>query len=192
MYLYRLYETFLNLPPGIQTVLLLLLFMYVLHLADLYVFKQRLKDSYGLQPRKANNLLSPILAHTLHRDWKHLFGNSIPLAILGTIIALTNLSAFWVATGSIILIASLGTWILGSKGRHLGASGLVTGYFGYVVFDGFFNHETQSALVGIIIGFFYFGLFGLVFRRHKGSSNVMHVFGFCGGLLAAWIKPFLL
>ncbi|MCC6604418.1 MAG: rhomboid family intramembrane serine protease [Anaerolineae bacterium] len=192
MYLYRIYETFLNLPTGLQTVLLFLLFMYILHLADLFVFKQRLKRDYGLQPRQSNHLLSPILAHTLHRDWAHLLGNSIPLAILGSIIALTNLSVFWIVTSSVMAIASLGTWILGSNGRHLGASGLVTGYFGYVVFDGFINQESQSALIGIVVGFFYFSLFSVVFRRRKGSSNVMHLFGFCGGLLAAWLKPFLL
>ncbi len=192
MFLYRLYETFLNLPAGLQTVLIMLLFMYILHLADRYMFKKKLKASYGLQPRQANNLLSPVLAHTLHKDRKHLFGNSVPFAILGSIIALSSLPAFWIATGSIVTIGSLGTWLIGSKSRHLGASGLVTGYFGYLVFDGFINQETQSALIGIIVGFFYFGIFRLVLRRHKGYSNAMHFFGFWGGLIAAWAKPFLL
>ncbi|GJM41057.1 MAG: rhomboid family intramembrane serine protease [Ardenticatenaceae bacterium] len=192
MYLYRFYETFQNLPTGLQAVLLKWLFMCLLHLADRYLFKQKLKEFYGLQPRQGNNLLSPILAHTLHRDWKHLFGNSVPFAILGSIIALTSLPAFWIATGSIVIIGSLGTWLIGSKGRHLGASGLVTGYFGYVVFNGFINQETQSALIGIIVGLFYFSIFRLVLRRYKGISNVMHFFGFVGGLVGAWIKPFLL
>ena len=192
MYLYRLYETFLNLPAGLQVVLLFLLFMYVLHLLDGFLLKKRLTNTYGLKPRQGNNLLSPVLAHTLHGSWKHLFSNSLPFAILGSIIALTNLRAFWIATAAIVVIGSLGTWLLGAGGRHLGASGLVTGYFGYVVSEGFFNQNIQSALIGIVVGVFYFGIFRMDFGRFKGVSNVMHLFGFLGGLLGAWMMPFLL
>ncbi len=192
MYLYRLYETFLNLPAGLQIVLLFLLVMYVLHLLDGFLLKKRLTNAYSLKPRQGNNLLSPVLAHTLHGSWKHLFSNSLPFAILGSIIALTNLRAFWIATAAIVVIGSLGTWLLGAGGKHLGASGLVTGYFGYVVSEGFFNQNVQSALIGIVVGVFYFGIFRLVFGRFKGISNVMHFFGFCGGVLGAWMMPFLL
>lgn len=194
MYLYRLYETFLNLPVGLQSVLLALLFMYLLHLSDNYLFKKRLADSYSIKPRQGNRLLSPILAHTLHADWNHLFGNSLPFLILGSIIALANIKHFWLATGSIMLIGSMGTWFLGSdKNRgHLGASGLITGYFGYTISQGFFSKNAQSAVVGIVVGILYYGIFRLVFRRFPGASNVMHFFGFCGGLLAAYIMPWLI
>ena len=191
MFLYRLYETFLNLPIGLQVVLLFLLFMYILHLVDSSVFKNGLANSYGLKPRQGNKLLSPVLAHTLHSNWKHLFGNSIAFTILGSIIALTNVQSFWVATISIMIVGSLGTWLIGSNGSHRGASGLVTGYFGYVVFEGFLNQNPPSALLGIVVGIFYFGLFRSVFGRFKGVSNVMHFFGFLGGVLGAWIAPFL-
>lgn len=192
MIFYRLYETFLNLPVGLQVVLLSLLFMYLLQLADGSLFHKRLAKSYSLKPRQGNRLLSPVLAHTLHGDWKHLFGNSLPFTILGSIIALSSVQLFWIATVSVIVIGSLGTWLLGSKGSHLGASGLVTGYFGYVVSRGFFNKDVQSILVGIIVGLLYFGLFRMVFGRFKGISNVMHFFGFCGGLIGAWLTPWLL
>ena len=192
MFFYRLYETFINLPFGLRVVVLSLLFMYILHLVDSLMFKKNLANSYGLKPRQGNKLLSPVLAHTLHSNWKHLFGNSIPFTILGSIIALTNVQFFWIATISIMTIGSLGTWLLGAHGSHRGASGLVTGYFGYVVFEGFLNQNPSSALLGIIVGVFYFGLFRSVFGRFKGVSNVMHFFGFVGGLLGAWIAPFLI
>ncbi len=192
MYLYRLYETFLNLPVGLQSVLLALLFMYLLHLSDNYLFKRRLAASYSLKPRQGNNLLSPLLAHTLHGDWKHLFSNSFPFLILGSIIALPDVQIFWVVNAVIMIIGSLGTWLLGSKGVHLGASGLVTGYFGYIVFRGFINQDVQAAMIGLLIGLFYFGIFHMVFRRFPGASNVMHFFGFCGGILAAYVTPWLI
>jgi membrane associated rhomboid family serine protease len=192
MYLYRLYETFLNLPVGLQSVLLALLFMYLLHLSDNYLFKRRLAASFSLKPRQGNNLLSPLLAHTLHGDWKHLFSNSFPFLILGSIIALPDVQIFWVVNAVIMIIGSLGTWLLGSKGVHLGASGLVTGYFGYIVSRGFINQDVQAAMIGLLIGLFYFGIFHMVFRRFPGVSNVMHFFGFCGGLLAAYVTPWLI
>lgn len=193
MYLYRLFEAFLNLPGGLKTVLLALLFMYALHLSDSLLLRKRLADSYSIKPRQGNRLLSPLLAHTLHGDWNHLLGNSFPFIILGSIIALTNMQIFWLATGSIMVVGSIGTWLLGTTiGRgHLGASGLVTGYFGYVISQGFFGRNVQSSLVGIIVSVLYFGIFRLVFGRHKGASNVMHFFGFLGGVLGAWLTPWL-
>jgi membrane associated rhomboid family serine protease len=194
MPLYRLYETFLMLPDGLKAVLLVLLVMYVLQLSDGYVFRRRLADTYSIKPRQGNRLLAPLLAHTLHGNWKHLFGNSVPFVVLGSIIALTNLQKFWLATASIMVVGSMGTWLLGSsEGRgHLGASGLITGYFGYVISQGFFSQDVQLALMGIIISVFYFGVFRLVFGRYKGISNVMHFFGFLGGLLGAWLTPWLI
>lgn len=189
MYLYRLYETFLNLPSGLQTVLLALLFMYLLHIADGYLFKRRLAATYSLKPRKNNNLLAPFLTHTFHGSWQHLFGNSLPFLILGSIIALPHIQLFWLVTLIIMIVGSLGTWIIGSSGAHLGASGLVTGYFGYIVSRGLINENVEETMIGLAIGLFYFGIFRAVFRRSRGVSNVMHFFGFCGGLIAAWILP---
>ncbi len=189
MYLYRLYETFLNLPVGLQSVLLALLFMYLLHLMDGFLFKRRLAASYSLKPRRGNNLLSPFLAHTLHGSWKHLFGNSLPFVILGSIIALPHAQTFWLVTAVIMIVGSLGTWFIGSTGVHLGASGLITGYFGYIIFRGPLSENVTDTMLGLLVGLFYFGIFRMVFRRTKGVSNVMHFFGFLGGLTAAWVLP---
>jgi membrane associated rhomboid family serine protease len=191
MYLSQLYETLLGLPAGLQSVLLSLLFMYLMHISDGLLFKRRLAASYSIKPRKSNRLLSPMLAHTLHNNWGHLFGNSVPFVVLGSIIALPKVQAFWLTTISVMVVGGLGTWILGSGGNHLGASGLVTGYFGYILSQGFFNQDSQSVMVGILVGVFYFGIFRMVFRRFKGVSNVMHFFGFFGGVLGAWLMPWM-
>jgi membrane associated rhomboid family serine protease len=192
MFFYRLYETFLNLPVGLQSVLLALLFMYILHVFDRYLFRKRLASSYSLKPRQSNRLLSPLLAHTLHGDWRHLSGNSIPFVVLGSLIALPNVQLFWLATLLIMLVASLGTWIIGSKGIHLGASGLITGYFGFLTSRGFFTQDVQSTMIGLLVGLFYFSIFRMVFRRIPGVSNVMHIFGFVGGFVAAYLTPWMI
>lgn len=189
MYLNRFYEMFLNLPVGLQSVLLALLFMYLLHLMDSFLFKRRLAARYTLKPRQGNNLLSPLLTHTFHSNWKHLLANSLPFVILGSIIALPHVQTFWLVTVVIMIVGSLGTWFIGSTGNHLGASGLVTGYFGYIIARGPLSENVTDTMLGLLVGLFYFGIFRMVFRRTKGVSNVMHFFGFLGGLAAAWVLP---
>lgn len=188
MYAEQIIELFLTLPVGIQTVVLSLLAMFGLHIINAYLSGNRLSQNYGLKPRQSNRLLTPILAHLLHANWRHLLSNSLPFLVLGGLIAQANMQSFWIATAAAMIVGGLGTWLMGASGAHLGASGLVTGYFGFVLGRGFFTQNSAEILIAILVGAVYFGLFRTVFGRRKGASNVMHLFGFAGGILGAWIN----
>jgi membrane associated rhomboid family serine protease len=170
----------------------IVVFMYVLRFLDGVFLGNRIAANYAIKPRGDNRLLSVVLAHYLHANRRHLFANTVPFFILAFLIAFDGLDEFAVATIIIMLIAGVGTWLFGSQGVHLGASGLITGYFGFVILRGWVTGNVPAIIIGIFIGIIYFGILGMVFARRQGASNVMHFFGFLGGLLAAWVWSQLL
>ena len=170
----------------------IVVFMYALRFLDGVFLGNRIAANYAIKPRGDNRLLSVVLAHYLHGNRQHLFANTVPFFVLAFLIAFDGLDEFVVATIVIMLIAGVGTWLFGSQGVHLGASGLITGYFAFVILRGWLTGNVPAIIVGIFIGIIYFGILELAFSRHKGLSNVMHFFGFAGGLLAAWVWSQLL
>ena len=86
-----------------------------------------------------------------------------------------------------VLASGAGTWLFGRPGIHIGASGVVFAYFGYLLFTGFFEGRIGSLLLSIAV-FLIWGptLYG-VLPIPGASSWEGHVFGLIGGMLAAWV-----
>jgi membrane associated rhomboid family serine protease len=87
----------------------------------------------------------------------------------------------------VILVAGVGVWAVARHGTHVGASGLVFGYFGYLVARSWYQRSFSAIVVAILVVFFYGGLiFGIVpsfgFVSWEG-----HLFGLLAGILAAKI-----
>jgi membrane associated rhomboid family serine protease len=145
-------------------------------------------DRYGVQPRTLVGLRGIPFAPFLHVGWQHLIGNTVPFAILGVLIALSGVVRFAKANVIIGLCSGLGMWLFGATGSvHLGASGMVFGYLGYLLSRGFFDRRFGQIVLGAIVGVVYGGLLWGVLPTNTGVSWQGHLFGFLGGVGAAWI-----
>jgi membrane associated rhomboid family serine protease len=145
-------------------------------------------DRYGVQPRTIMGLRGIPLAPFLHVGWQHLIGNTVPVAILGVLIALSGVARFVKANLIIALCSGIGIWFFGATGSvHLGASGMVFGYLGYLLSRGFFDRRFGQIVLGAIVGVVYGGLLWGVLPTNTGVSWQGHLFGFVGGVAAAWI-----
>jgi Rhomboid family len=99
-------------------------------------------DQYGVQPRTLIGLRGIVFAPFLHVGWQHLIGNTVPFAILGVLIALSGVVRFVKANVIIALCSGAGMWVFGQSGSvHLGASGMVFGYLGFLLSRGFFDRR---------------------------------------------------
>jgi membrane associated rhomboid family serine protease len=176
-----------SIPVGFQVVLALLVIMYLLHFFDFLLFKKRIAANYSIRPRAKTRILAIVLAHYLHANRQHIFANTIPYFILGSVIALSSLEEFMVASLAVMLVGSTCTFMFGSDGAHLGASGLITGFFGFILTRGFFTQNAEAVLLGFVVLAFYFGIFRIIFGHRKGVSNVLHFWGFVGGIVGAWL-----
>jgi len=143
-------------------------------------------DSNGIVPRSGGGLDGIVWAPFLHGSWGHLAGNTVPFLVLGALIALSGLARVAAVTVLVAVVGGLGVWLVApSHTVHIGASGLVFGYAGYLVARGIFSRSVLHLAVGAAVALVWGTtlLSGLV--PHDGISWQGHLFGALGGILAA-------
>jgi len=95
---------------------------------------------------------------------------------------------FLETTFSIIFLGGTGVWLIGRTSYHVGASGLIFGYFGFLVALGIFKRSISSMLISIFTIFVYGGLFIGLLPTLSHISWEGHFSGFLAGVLAAWFE----
>jgi membrane associated rhomboid family serine protease len=144
-------------------------------------------ERHGIEPHDPDALPAIAAAPFLHAGWGHLVGNTIPFLILGCTIALSGLMRVVWVTVIVAVVAGLGVWIFAPAGTvHIGASGLVFGYAGYLIFRGLFSRSVLHIAVGLVVVVLYGTTLLLSLAPRDGISWQGHLFGAIGGVLAAW------
>nr|WP_290227410.1 rhomboid family intramembrane serine protease [Trichocoleus desertorum] len=159
--------------------------IWLLEIIDLFVFRNAL-NLYGIRPRSISGLWGILFAPFLHGGLGHLMANTIPFLVLGWFVMLREISDFFIVSLITILASGLGVWLFGSANSiHIGASGVVFGYFGFLVSRGYFERSMVGIAVSLLVGTLYGSLIWGVLPIRNGISWEGHLFGFLGGLLAA-------
>ncbi|NJL46543.1 MAG: rhomboid family intramembrane serine protease [Leptolyngbyaceae cyanobacterium SM2_5_2] len=182
----------MSLPPlpdgfaqGISLLAYVLLLMWVLAILDALTGRRVLRH-LAIQPRTLEGVPGILVAPLLHQDFKHLAANSAPFVILGSVILRQGLEALGLVTGICWLFSGLGIWLLGRPGtRHLGASGVIFGYLGYVLLRGYFERSLPAIAASVLVGILYGGTLWGLLPLQQGKSWVGHGLGFLGGVTAA-------
>jgi len=177
-----------SIARGIKEHLLLLFgllgVMWGVEIVDLLPFLHL--DRYGIHPRAASGLPGIIAAPFLHADFTHLTLNSLPFIVLGGTVLLSGVRVFWGVTIFVVLVGGFGVWLFGPKlSNHIGASGLIFGYLGFLLARGVFHKSWTSILVALAILFGYGGLLWGVLPGQDGVSWQSHLFGFLAGVAVA-------
>jgi len=147
-------------------------------------------DTLGISPRTGAGLKGIVLAPFLHRDFAHLAANTVPLVVLGWFILLGGIGAFFFVLGLAAVIGGLGTWLLGGAGSvHIGASGVVFGFLGFLLVRGYFEKSSRAIVLSIVAALIYGGFVWGVLPGQEGISWQGHLFGFLGGVAAARLLP---
>lgn len=142
-------------------------------------------NAYGILPRNLIGLRGILFAPFLHGGFGHLIANTIPFLILGWFVMLQETSDFFVVSAITMLVSGLGVWLFGASGVHIGASGLIFGFLGFLLARGYFERNIPSICLSIIVGVLYGGMIWGVLPTRLGISWEGHLFGFIGGVLAA-------
>ncbi|WP_049563218.1 rhomboid family intramembrane serine protease [Nonomuraea sp. SBT364] len=144
-------------------------------------------DGFGIVGWEPSGLMGIFFAPFLHIGFGHLIANSLPLLILGFLAALRGLGKFFLASLLIIVIGGVGTWFTSPGVITVGASGLVFGYFGYILARGLFDRLVLDIVIGIGVGIAYWSILAGVLPNQPGISWQGHLFGLIGGVVAAWV-----
>jgi membrane associated rhomboid family serine protease len=144
-------------------------------------------NGHGVTPRSLSGLQGILFAPWLHASLGHIAANTGGLLVLGWLCMWPRISNFWEATAGAMLGAGLCAWLFGASGSlHIGASGLVFGYAGYLVARGYYTRKIVSILLALLVmsSFGLSMLFG-VLPLYPGLSWQSHLGGLLGGVLAA-------
>ncbi len=160
---------------------------WLLEIVDHFLFGQAL-NGLGVRPRSSDGLLGIVLAPFLHGNFAHLAANTIPFVVLGWFVMLQGVTRFWLVTVITAVVSGFGMWLLGeSRTVHIGASGLIFGYFGYLLLRGYFERSASAVLWTILVVVLYGSMILGVLPGQMGISWQAHLFGFLGGGLAAYL-----
>ncbi len=66
---------------------------------------------FGLRSWDLSGLAGIVLGPLLHADWAHLIANSVPLLVLGCLVAVEGARRFWAVTAIVAIIGGAGTWL---------------------------------------------------------------------------------
>ncbi|TQV70963.1 rhomboid family intramembrane serine protease [Aliikangiella marina] len=142
-------------------------------------------NQYGLVPRNFDRLYGVVTMHFLHSGMTHLIANTLPLLVLGFLVSATHKGL--PVTGTIAIITGCLVWAAARNGQHVGASGLVMGYFGFLVSSAFFEGSFKNILLMLLTVFLYGGLIFTLIDFRQYISFEGHIFGFISGIASAKI-----
>jgi membrane associated rhomboid family serine protease len=142
-----------------------------------------------VQPQKLAGLVGVLTAPLLHGSVEHLAANSLSILILGTLAGTVFPRATLRALPLLWLGAGLGTWLIGTGGYHLGASGVTHG-LGYLIFTLAALRRDRASIAAALIAFFFFGGMVLtVLPQEMGVSWESHLSGALAGIAAGlWFR----
>ena len=162
------------------------LFVALIWLISLLVYLTGVQLTWlGVLPRRFFGLVGVFTGPLIHSGLIHLLSNTFPLVLLsGFILFLHRAVALRVFT-FVYLVSGLITWFIGRNAYHVGASGVVYGLAGYLLFNGLLRRDRAGLAVSLAILFLYGGLFYGLFPEEERISWEGHLGGLVAGGLAA-------
>ena len=141
---------------------------------------------YGVIPRTLTGLRGILFAPFLHANMQHLIANTIPFLAMGWLVMLRDARHFLPVTLFAMLGSGLMAWLLGAPGSvHIGASGVIFGYFGFLLLGGWYARSFVSIMLSLLVAVLWGGLVLGIAPGQTGISWQSHLGGFIAGVLAA-------
>lgn len=165
-------------------VIALIWVIQVANWADGYGLDQR----FGIEPRDLFRLPDILAAPFLHVSWTHIEANSGPLFIFGFLAAFRGVTRFLGVTAVVAVTSGLAVWLFQSGNElTVGASGVIYGYFGYVVVRGLFDRRLIDVAVGLVMALSFAYILVAVVPGTPNVSWIGHLGGLAGGVLCGWL-----
>lgn len=178
--------------PGYMRVLLVRLLVLAAFIGALWVVHAvnwatgyRLNVAFGLIAREFVGLDGIVGMPVLHGSFEHLMSNTPPLLVMGGLLAATATRALVAVNAIIIAVGGALVWLFGSTAIHIGASGLVFGWLGFLILRGLVDRSPVTLGASLLVGLLYGTMIWGVLPGQPGVSWEAHLFGALAGATAA-------
>jgi membrane associated rhomboid family serine protease len=142
--------------------------------------------AYGIIPRTQAGLRGLLFAPFIHGNMAHILANTVSFLLLGWLVMLRDPRHFLPVTLYGIGGAGLAAWLFGASGSvHIGASGVIFAYLGFLMLTGWFARSAGAIVLSIVVTVLWGGLVFGVLPGAPGVSWQAHLGGFVGGVIAA-------
>lgn len=140
----------------------------------------------GIRPRKVLGIPGILFAPFLHANFNHLFFNSIPLVILANFILIQGIPFFFHISALLIVSSGLLIWCFAPPGVYIGASAVITGYWGYLLAHAYYQSSTTTLILALVCIYYFMGIFYSIFPGKRHIAWQGHLFGLLSGLGIAY------
>lgn len=162
-------------------------FLWLVEIVDALLLRGAL-DGFGIQPRTLTSLPAVMVAPLLHAGFGHLLANTIPFIVLGWLVMWRRTSDLFMVALASAIGAGIGVWLFGGANTiHLGISGVIFGLLGYLLGRGYYERSAYAIALALAALFLYGGMLWGVLPLQQGVSWQGHLFGFVGGVVAAYV-----
>lgn len=143
--------------------------------------------AWGLEPRTFNGLLGIFSMPFIHGSIEHVAGNSFGLLVLGGLLCMTAPEKMWRLTFFIVLVGGFGVWLFGRPLVHVGASGVIFGWIGFLLLRGAIERQVIPIVGSLVVGWFSADQVLGVFSSDASVSWEGHLFSLLAGAAAVFV-----
>ncbi|MDH3629667.1 MAG: rhomboid family intramembrane serine protease [Gammaproteobacteria bacterium] len=161
--------------------LLLWVFHFVGYISE-YDFSQ-----FGIYPRRVVGLVGVLGAPFIHASVSHLFANTPPIIVIGTMLLYGYPQASKVFLPVVYLGSGVAVWLFAREAYHIGASGLAFGMLFFVFTIGVLRWERRTIAISLLVFFLYGGMISGVIPGAQEISFESHLSGALIGILLAFL-----
>ena len=139
----------------------------------------------ALVPRRVDGLPGVLAMPFVHGSFAHLMSNTIPLLVFGAFLLLRGVRYYVAVSLGLVVLGGVLLWLFGREAAHIGASGVVFGYFGFLVTRGVYERSLQAVGVALLVVVLYGGMIFGVLPGADGVSWDGHLTGLVAGIAVA-------
>lgn len=149
-------------------------------------FSAQTAKQLAVVPRTAGGLVGLVTAPFVHANLAHFAANLPPFLVLGALMLRRGAGAFPEVAFVILLGQGALLWLFGRNAAHMGMSGVVFGFLGWLLALAWFTRATPDLLVAGGVLLVYGGMLAGLAPARNGTSWEGHLFGLLAGFGAAW------
>jgi membrane associated rhomboid family serine protease len=142
---------------------------------------------FGIYPRRADGLAGVILAPFIHGSVTHLFANTAPIVVIGTMLLYGYPQASKVLLPVVYLGGGVAVWLFAREAYHIGASGIAFGMLFFVFSVSVLRWERRKIAISLVVFFLYGGMISGVIPGANDISFESHLSGALIGIVLAFL-----
>ena len=165
-----------------------LLFIAILWIIEIIkeVYHLNFIENFGIIPLKASGLLGIIFSPLIHSGYPHLYSNTIPIIITGTILFYFYNEIAYQVFFLVYFLTGIWVWLFARDASHIGASGLVYGFVSFIFFSGIIRRNNQLMALSLLMVFLYGSSIWGIFPHFFPQENISwesHLMGLIAGFI---------